>query len=94
MGSVVKTPTGLAYFCFAHDQGCLIKNIQNESDTPGTINHVCAGAHNCDWECIGKFRLFEDIPRINKYYYFENVMETEFWDEKEWKNVVFDLTDF
>ena len=44
---------GIAYYCFAHDQGCLIIS----SDIPKKINKACSNCKNCSWEDIGSFKI-------------------------------------
>lgn len=91
----IKRQTGLVFYCLAHDQGCLIKNIYKDSDLPETINDkMCSGSHNCDWECVGKFKIVEDKPILDIMYYFKNLMETDFWPEENWEKVIYDIKDF
>jgi hypothetical protein len=44
---------GTMYYCFTHNQGCLI--IGNK--VPRDINDACIGCSNCQWEDIGSFTV-------------------------------------
>lgn len=44
---------GIAYYCFTHDQGCLIIS----RDIPKKINKACSNCKNCSWEDVGSFYI-------------------------------------
>jgi hypothetical protein len=44
---------GLAYYCFKHDQGCLVVGDK----IPQKLNKACRDCKNCQWEDIGSFNI-------------------------------------
>jgi hypothetical protein len=53
-----QTSSGTIFYCFAHDQGCLILG----DSVPNHLPQVCYGSENscandCEWEDIGSFSI-------------------------------------
>lgn len=67
---------GIAYYCFKHDQGCLVVG----PDIPKNLNKACSNLTDCQWEDIGSFYIENRALKLS-------VPNKEWFDEQEggWK---------
>ena len=80
--------SGVAYYCYTHDQGCLVKG----NEIPKKLNYACDSegkVHNCDWEDVGSFKK-DTTGEIIVSLVAE--IEKENWNEKWWGENVYDVT--
>ena len=84
------TISGVAYYCYKHDQGCLVEGFK----TPNILTCVCYPCSssklivsNCDWEDIGSFRKDKNGEYMISYSVDKRDLE---WKDEWWKDNVYD----